>query len=159
MRSSRHPLATSPDDLPPPPEVHRRHGPRFFAALAVAVLALSCGGEGPVQLPAQPDDVLPESPETRDGSRLKPDPGALSIADLLGDPFFQALVQGIDEPELSAWLLASVDALESGRLARARHLLADARAEAEALQHDPDAAEALLLWSAIELYLENADLM
>lgn len=128
-----------------------------LATLCGAAVLPACEGNSPVEAPSlSPEDF----PEVAAAKREKDaDPRTLSIADLLGDPLFQLLVHGIEPESLAEPLLGAVDALASERTGAAMSLIAKASAEAQALEDDPGAAEALIYWSVIERYFEEAELM
>jgi hypothetical protein len=139
--------------------------------LGVLALTLSCSGDGAVEpatqanggpqqsAVAQQNEVALGTAGSGQGGEPSVDEGRLRIEDLLGDPLFQQLVVAIDQPSLSAPLLAAVEALASGHRGTALSLLEVARAEAEALAADPLSAEALLYWSAIVPFLEESNLI
>jgi hypothetical protein len=124
----------------------------------VCVLLLSCSSDDSVGPFALPPDALSETAAARTGGILQIDEDALSVEEMLSDPLFQALVAGIDEPSLVQPLLAAIDALASGQTTKATNLIARASAEAIALEEGPP-TEALILWSAIERFFEEAELL
>jgi hypothetical protein len=126
--------------------------------MGALALLLSCSSDDPVMPPAHSQDALTETAAAKKGGKPKLDDGALSIEDMLGDPLFQVLVLGIDEPSLADPLLAAVDALALEQMAKGTNLLKTARAAADALEDEP-IGEALILWSAVERYCEAAELL
>ena len=130
---------------------------RVGALIGALGLTLACNGDGPVEPADGSGAQLAERP--KGPPRGEVDDDALAIADLIDDPLFLGLVHGIDAPSLSEPVIAALDALTSGRLQRARNLIVDASVAAEALEDDPSAATALIYWSAIERYFEEAELI
>ncbi len=128
----------------------------FFGLLGLGI-AVSCSRDSPVEVLTQPPEVPTEAAADQPGPALKMDGEALSIQDMLDDPLFQALVASVDEPSLSEPLLDAVDALTSGQVARATNLINRASAVADGLEDGPR-SEALLYWSAIERFFEEAEL-
>lgn len=121
------------------------------ALLGATGLGVACSGDGPLVPAGEPQLAkLPGQPSVD---------RALSIDDLLDDPLFQALIGSIDAPPLAEPLLTAVEALESGQVRRVEILLARASAQADALQDDPAAAAALISWTALERYFEEAELL
>ena len=127
---------------------------------AVLALVLACSADKPFGPAHKPSDLLVEVTTAPKKGKPKPDKDALSIDDMLGDPLFQALVEGIGEPNVADPLSAAVEALAKGKVARASNLISDAADEADALsdQANPD-WETLISWSVIERYLEEAELV
>lgn len=136
-----------------------KHSTLAFLALSVVGLAVSCSSDSPVELPIRPPEVPAEMAEPEKAPKLKSDDDVLSTEDMLADPLFHALVLEIDQPTLSGPLLAAVDALGSGQTAKAKNLLSAASAAADALEDDPASAEARIFWSAIEQFLNEAELI
>ena len=56
-------------------------------------------------------------------------------------------------------MLQAVDALAAGQIGKARSLITKAAGAAETLETDPTAAVALIYWSAIERFFEEAELI
>ena len=135
----------------------KHSAPAFLALLGLGI-AVSCSRDSPVEVLLQPPEVSPQSATDQPGPALKVDGEALSIQDLPDDPLFQNLVASIDEPSLSEPLLAAVEALTSGQVARATNLINRASAVADELEDGP-LTEARLYWSAIERFFEEAELL
>ncbi len=144
----------------PPPRGHPRRWSALVLLVALGPVAplLSCSGDNPVEPSALTPDPSLEGAAAKGGGSIELAEDALSIQDMLSDPLFQTLVRGVDEPTLAEPLLAAVDALASGQTAKATNLIGRASAAADALEDGP-LTEALILWSAVVRYFEEAELI
>lgn len=133
--------------------------------IALLLLVASCARDTLVapeleQASQPPHSESPDVSAAVQGGPNRVGDDALSIEDMLSDPLFQAAIGGITEWEIADPLLQAVSALEAGQVGRAGPLLSQATAAADALLDDPSADfDSLLLWSVIERFLEEAELM
>lgn len=135
-----------------------KHTTLAFIVLPGLGIVASCSRDSPVELLLEPPDVPTETAEGKGGRHPQFANDALSIDEMLSDPLFQVLVQSIEDPNLSEPLRAAVDALAKGQPAKAKNQITRARAVADALEDGPP-TEALILWSAILLFFEEAELI
>jgi hypothetical protein len=125
--------------------------PLFLAAAA-------CGRDSPVEPAVASTQPLETEPAAAVAAQRVVEP--LAIQDMLDDPLFRALVAEITESSLGGPLAAGVNALAAGDLRAGSALIQKAGAAAEALSRRKDAdANSLMLWSAVERYLEAAKLL
>lgn len=132
--------------------------PWLLALVCVAIAA--CAGDSPLEPSSEPVPLSAEGSANRGpqgGDKI--DEGAMSIEDMLSDPFFLSAVHGVEAPSLVGRLTDIVHALSNGQTSKASGLISLVAGEVDELEDDPEQFESVFYWSQLELFFEAAELI